>query len=187
MTVCGIPQVRYIPASVPPHRAQPGASAIQRLEMARLAIQDQPGLIVDDQEVGRSGRSFTVDTLESLQRDWPQTDFSLIIGLDALLGFDNWHRRQRILEIVDIIAMIRPGWKQPEPLPDWWQPVAGENDGRGSAETTVFSAGDIRLLQIEPSPISATLIRQSIRAKSDPVDWLNPEVWEYIKTHKLYE
>ncbi len=151
--------------------------------MVQLAIHNEPGLIVDDREIARSGHSFTVDTITSLQREFPRTTFSLILGLDALLGLDRWHRWQRLLEMTDIIAMVRPGWELPDPLPDWWEHVsAGDPE-----DLFEFGGSKITLLAIAPNPVAATRIRASIRAKEDVGKWLHPAVWKFIKTHNLYE
>ena len=59
--------VRLVPAGDPPHRAAPVATAAHRLAMVELAIEGIPGLEVDAREIDRPGRSYTVDTLQSLR------------------------------------------------------------------------------------------------------------------------
>src|SRR5690242_19933398 len=60
----GLREVRLVPASDPPHRAAPQASARDRVAMLNLAVRDFPGLVVDPREIERGGKSYTVDTLE---------------------------------------------------------------------------------------------------------------------------
>ena len=51
------------------HRDQPETPADLRLAMLRAAVQGRPSLKVDARELGREGPSYTVDTLQELQRD----------------------------------------------------------------------------------------------------------------------
>jgi len=178
MERCNLDQVRYLPASIPPHRSLPGVSAEQRLEMVKIALDDEPAMIIDDQELRREGRSYTFDTVQTLQQQFPQSRFSLILGLDALLGFDRWHRWQELLGLIDIIAMVRPGWQPPDPLPDWWR-----DEIKHDTPDTV----KIKLVDIDPVDISATRIRQGIADGDDMGAFLHPGVWQYIQTHGLYE
>src|SRR6185437_625192 len=58
----GLAEVRFLPTGSPPHRAQLYSSAELRLKMVAAAVADQPGFLVDDREVRRSGVSYSVDT-----------------------------------------------------------------------------------------------------------------------------
>src|SRR5678815_3643195 len=52
-------EVRFMPGGTPPHRAVPQVTAGQRLDMARLALGDNPLFKIDDREVRRSGPGYT--------------------------------------------------------------------------------------------------------------------------------
>jgi len=58
-------RVLLIPAGRPPHRRAAVADATQRLEMCRLAIDEDRVFEVSDVEVRRGGISYTADTLRS--------------------------------------------------------------------------------------------------------------------------
>src|SRR5262245_62169867 len=88
----GLAAVRFVPAGDPPHRAAPVARAMHRLAMVELAIAGHPGLEVDAREVSRRGRSYTVDTLAALRDEEPRRALALIVGADAFLGLERWHR-----------------------------------------------------------------------------------------------
>ena len=62
-------EVRFMPGGTPPHRAAPQVTAGHRLDMARLAVGDNPLFKVDDREVRRSGPGYTFDTLTELRRE----------------------------------------------------------------------------------------------------------------------
>ncbi|MEM9058216.1 MAG: nicotinate-nucleotide adenylyltransferase, partial [Pseudomonadota bacterium] len=88
-----------------------------RVAMVRAAVAQQPGFAVDDRELRRAGPSYTVDTLESLRDERPDTPLCLIVGMDAFLGLPTWHRWQRVLEFAHVIVAHRPGWQAPDSGP----------------------------------------------------------------------
>lgn len=75
--------VRLIPSAEPPHRAEPVATAQQRVALLQLAIKNNPRFVVDDRELHRKGPSYTVDTLYSLKQEFPDSSFYLMLGTDA--------------------------------------------------------------------------------------------------------
>ena len=106
-------EVRFIPCGDPPHRGVTFAPAALRLDMVRLATQDEPGFIVDDRELQREGPSYSIDTLASLREEFPGRSLCLITGMDAFLGLPTWHRWDEILDFAHIVVAHRPGWRAP--------------------------------------------------------------------------
>ena len=101
-----------IPAGIPPHKAMPegSASAGQRLEMTRLAGEqlDLGGQVqVLDLELKREGRSFTVDTLETLKEQYPGDELWLLMGTDMFLTLQAWKDPEKILSLAGIAAFGR--------------------------------------------------------------------------------
>ena len=101
-----------IPAGIPPHKAMPegSASADQRLEMTRLAGEqlDLGGKVqVLDLELKREGRSFTVDTLETLKEQYPDDELWLLMGTDMFLTLQAWKDPEKILSLAGIAAFGR--------------------------------------------------------------------------------
>ena len=179
----GLAKVIYLPTAIPPHRPQPGASANHRLAMARIALADEAHFEVDDSELKRPGPSYTIDTLQSLHRRHPKRCYALIIGLDAVLGLETWHRWQALQRSVHIIAVGRPGWSLPQPLPQWWQSARVES----SAALRRSAAGKILFVEAAPVPISATLVRERIAAGEDIGHLTPPGVFDYIRENHLYD
>ncbi len=173
--------ITYLPAARPPHRRPPHAAAAHRLEMARIATAAEPRFSVCDLELKRRGRSYTIDTVHALQRQNPRRRYALILGLDALLGLENWHRWQALRLSAHIIAIARPGVQAPQP-PAWWQAAEVES----SAELHRARAGKILFSHTAPSPISATEVRARLSASEEVGDWLPRGVGDYIRAHGLY-
>ena len=105
--------VLFLPSSGPPHRRAPIASAAQRLQMVRLAVEGQPGFSVDDREIARGGVSYMVDTLVSLRSELGDTPLCLILGMDAFLGLDRWHRWHDLPGLTHFAVGHRPGSELP--------------------------------------------------------------------------
>lgn len=105
----GLAQVRLIPSARPPHRDPPVASPGQRAKWIRVSVLGEPGLILDNRELLRDGPSYTVDTLAELRAELPDTPLCLAMGNDVFGALDQWHQWQRLLELVHLIVVPRPG------------------------------------------------------------------------------
>jgi nicotinate-nucleotide adenylyltransferase len=165
-------RVILIPASIPPHKPvedEPGAG--HRLRLCQLAVQDDDRFEVSDLERRRDGPSYTVDTLELLKAETPNTELFLILGGDIAAGLPSWHRVKRVLELATPAIAKR----------------------RGTARTAVAQAlsdvpgGDrARFFQMPPVGVSSTMIRQRVAA-GQPIRYLVPDrVVDYIQRHHLY-
>lgn len=179
VTITGLDELHVIPSSVPPHRGQPVASASQRLDMVRIALASEARMVADSRELRRSGSSYTVDTVAEMRSEYPDSRFSIILGLDAALELDRWHRWRELLDMVDVLVMVRPGWSLPAKLPQWWDNATGESPPG-------VSTGKIHYVEITPMNVSATRIRDRLRAGEDVSEFLHPEVLDYIRKNELY-
>ena len=81
--VCSLDGILLLPAGDPPHK-QRQTGRFDRLKMAKLAAETQPGMTVSDVEVMREGTTFTVDTLTQLHEQQPGVEWVYIIGADTV-------------------------------------------------------------------------------------------------------
>lgn len=176
--------VHLIPCYEPVHRRAPIATPQTRLEMVKVAIQNEPTLIADDIEIMRKGPSYTIDTLIALQERHPQTPLALIIGIDAFLEFAHWHRYQEILQYAHIIVANRPAYQ----LPSTGLIADLLRDHLQEDKTIIHtrSAGCIFLHEISLLEISASAIRKQIAMTQNPRYLLPDTVYEYIQSHHIY-
>ena len=180
----GLNQVRFIPAGQPPHRETPYASTPQRLSMLRTAIDDQPGFVVDERELRREGPSYMVDTLASLREEVGQTPLCLILGYDAFLGLPGWHQWNSLIELAHLVITHRPGWNHDE-LDDALQSLVKQCE-TGVERLSEQAAGGLLFVPVTQLDISATIIREQIRAGQD-IRYLLPDtVYRIIREQKLY-
>jgi nicotinate-nucleotide adenylyltransferase len=103
-------QVVFIPAADPPHK--PLAEEVSfdlRARMVQQAIADNPLFGFSDIETRRSGKSYTVHTLQILQQERPDDELYFIIGSDSFLELGLWHRYDEIFALASLVVVERPG------------------------------------------------------------------------------
>jgi nicotinate-nucleotide adenylyltransferase len=98
-----------VPASLPPHRDRPLASALDRFAMVGLAVAEQPQFVASDIEMKREGPSFTVDTLSSLRAGCPSCELVLIVGSDTYPEMRGWRDAERVFALSQVAVVARPG------------------------------------------------------------------------------
>ena len=162
----GLGEVRFVPAARPPHRAAPETPAELRVAMLEAAVADEPRFVVDRRELDRPGPSYTVDTLESLAQDFPQSTLCLLLGMDAFLGLPKWHRWTALLDLAHIVVAHRPGSR----LPDGGELGALLRARRTASAADLASAraGRIHVEPVTQLDISASGLRAAVRAGHDP-------------------
>jgi nicotinate-nucleotide adenylyltransferase len=159
-------EVPLLPASVPPHRAPPLATAAQRVAILRAALQGQSRLTLDTRELDREGPSYTIDTLHELRAEQGQRPLVLLLGADAFAGLASWHRWRELFEAAHLGVLSRPGVAAR--LPDVLErEVAGRRIADASA-LRALPAGKVVELAVTPLEISATRIRELLAAGRDP-------------------
>lgn len=80
----------------------------QRLALAREALRNEPHIHARDDEFRMLKPSYTWQTLQTLTKEHPDKQFTLIIGADNWLAFDRWARPDYILSHFDIAVYARP-------------------------------------------------------------------------------
>jgi len=166
-------EVRFIPSGDPPHRGETYASAEQRLEMVAAATRNEARFVVDDRELQRAGPSYTVDTLASMRAEQPDVPMGLILGMDAFLGLDRWHRWDELLDFAHIVVAHRPGWRAPD-----YGPLGELIEAHGTHRVEDLHeapANRIHIHAVTQLEISSTEIRELVMAGRDP-RFLMPDV-----------
>ncbi len=170
----GLSGVILVPAGRPMSRVNRGiTTAEHRLAMLRLAVQGKPGLAVSTIEIERTGPTYTVDTLNALNRKYgAEAGIYFILGWDSLAQLPEWREPARLVKMCRLVAVPRPGCPRPDI-------EALEHDIPGITEKLI-------ILEKPYIDISATMIKETV-ARGRSIDHLVPGlVAEYIKKHKLY-
>ncbi len=163
----GLARVLFIPTGEPPHKPQGRASAEDRCRMTELAVAENPAFAVSRIEIDRPGRSYTVETLRDLHAQYPETDFTFIIGADMALDFHRWRDPEGILAQAAVVAITRPGYDLAQ-------------------LATLPTAGRITPLDAPGLYLSSTDLRARVR-EGRSIRYLVPAaVREYIEERGLY-
>ena len=163
-------QVLLIPSAQPPHKAitYELAKSCHRLGMCQAVSHADPLFEVEPIELARTGPSYTIDTArEFARRGWGRV--SWLIGADMLRILPKWHKPDELLREVDFVIARRPG-----SVIDW------------DALPAKFRVLRANVVDAPLIDISATEIRQRVRA-GRPIRYLVPaEVEQYIRENHLY-
>jgi len=104
----GLDELRFVPARAGHRKGAPAAPPGARLEMLREMLRGT-AFAVDCTELERDSPSYTAETLEALSGREPGAAWALVVGMDQALGFGDWRRPARILELASVAAAGRPG------------------------------------------------------------------------------
>lgn len=130
----------------------------ERLAAVSKAIKDIPHVKASDFEFSLPRPSYTANTLRELQKAYPDTDFTLIIGEDNIAIFDRWREYEFILANFRIFVYPRR-----ENLSDEGLIVKRSNspqDGLTTKWSNSVAVKEIRYLSEAPLfDISSTQIR----------------------------
>jgi nicotinate-nucleotide adenylyltransferase len=104
-------KILFVPSYSPPHKLYSQvALPTQRYEMVEIALEKNRNFSASDIEIAREGKSYTIDTINTLMGIYPGSQLYLIIGLDNLMDFSDWKSPNDIISKVELVVMNRPGY-----------------------------------------------------------------------------
>ncbi len=167
----------FIPAALSPFKIDDDrslyASAEERLQMARLAIRQNPVFNVEDVELVKGGVSYSIDTISYFKNKFPEADLFLLIGTDQAVDFKKWKSWEEILKTVQLCVVRRPKALK----------------GNTEVEITEELKSGFKKPQWIDAPlmeISATEIRERVLHKKSIRFVVPRNVEEYIFKNNLY-
>ncbi len=105
-----IDTVVFIPAREPVHKTlEYGVNAEDRLTMLNSAITGNPAFEVSRIELDSELPSYTVLTLEKMLTQRKDDSFFLVIGADSYNQLSIWREYTKILQLVQVVVLRRPG------------------------------------------------------------------------------
>ena len=119
----------------------------------------------EDAEINRKGLSFTVDTLEHLSGRNPGAQLFLLLGEDALAGFDQWRSPGRIRELATVAAMRRGG---------------------ADGQRIEVKTPELLTISTRRVDVSSTEIRERLRAGKSIKGFVPESVERFIDARGLY-
>lgn len=145
-----------------------------RLALVNIAIENNKKLKASSIEFDLPKPSYTIDTLVYIQEKHPEHSFSIIMGEDNLRSFHKWKNYEQILENHTIYVYPR---------------VSTSTEKKSTSETsTLKKHPKITICSNAPvMKISASYIRNAIKAKKDVQYLLTEPVFKYVKEMHFYE
>ncbi len=138
--------------------------AADRMAMTTMAVAGLEGVSASSLEIDRGGPSFTVETLEQLRVQEPESEFFLIVGADAASGLSTWKRSGELPALATLVIVDRPGTPVVDD-PIGWQVIHVLGPGIDIASRDLREQGELGTMNSEA---------------------LLPEVRDYISEHGLY-
>jgi nicotinate-nucleotide adenylyltransferase len=137
---------------------------VLRFEMVKIAIDKESKFIASDIEFGMPVPSYTIDTLNLLEREYPDDTFIILMGSDGLETFDQWKNYKKLIQRFTRYIY---------PREDYVVDNLNEIDNAKFYKAPKFD-------------ISSTKIRESVASGSDVKSLLPDKVYEFIKDKGLY-
>ncbi len=181
-------QVFLLPAARSPLKNSTTADH-HRLAMLQLALQDYPGLQLDDRELHRPPPSYSIDTLRELRADVGDAESLVwVIGADTLADLARWKDWQALTTLAHLLVIDRPGnqWPNSGPVAEWLDALPTVKEAN---QLQCRPHGWLAQIALTPQPFSSTAIRCALAARvpdSPKPQGLADSVWQYIIDNHLY-
>jgi nicotinate-nucleotide adenylyltransferase len=161
----GLDKLFFVPAAQSPFKTENKiAPAEIRLKLLRLALAGKTNCEIDEQEIKRSGISYSIKTLRDYAKRFQKAELFYLIGADNISKLNEWREANELAKLAKFVAIPRPG----ESAAEFPKPFCG------------------RILKGFPIEVSSSQIRARVKAGL-PIENLVPSfVAEAIRAAKLY-
>jgi nicotinate-nucleotide adenylyltransferase len=206
---CDLGRVYFVPTNAPPHKpSQPVASYFHRYAMTALATEGEKALVpslleapgefvLQDKKSAKgsvaSTPNYSIDTIRKLKQGLKKIDrLFFLIGIDAFKDIAKWRDAEALFAECAFVVASRPGYSLADvagALPENLRPRAEVTKpfSRQPAKGDLVLPGvTLHLLDSVNQKISATEIREAVRAKRPIKKYVSESVEEYIKKEGLY-
>ena len=103
--------VIFVPSHFPIWKVE-SAPIENKLEMIRLAIEEEPRFYIDEFEL-HTGKSFnySIDTVKYFKKKYPNDTLFYLVGADQVNRFHEWKSPEELSSLAHIIYLPRPGFE----------------------------------------------------------------------------
>ena len=183
----GYDSVVFIPAYISPHKKNVDmASPDDRTAMLSASIRSDRRFSLEDCELRRSGVSYTMDTIDDMERRYrPTGKFGLIIGEDLISGFPTWHDIDVLVSRVDLILAARPGFFASFPYPH--RRLDNPPLNVSSSDIRLRIAGGLSWRYLVPDAVRRRVEEQGLYGFSSTPRSFEREIAEAVEEHAARE
>lgn len=137
-----------------------------RFEMTKALVAGISGLRADDREIRRGGPTFTVDTLEEILGEEPDSEIFLIVGADTANRLETWHRASDVVRLSTIVIVNR--------------------DNSTNAAPGFLRDAKVVNVSMDPVDVSSSAIREAV-ARGESINSLtSSSVASIVRDRSLY-
>lgn len=145
-----------------------------RFNMLNLICKCNPKFEVSNIEFNSSRQPYTFETMQAMQKKFPEYEIRLIIGTDNLRELNTWYEIEKMLKQFKITVFARDEDNIEEII---------KNHDLLSKYSSSFIIANISLR----TNLSSTFVRDEIKNKRSVKYLLPDEIIDYIKENNLYE
>ena len=102
-----IDQVWFIPSAVPPLKSDTMFTFEQRVELLKEAIKDNEKFVVYEGDLNENEKSYTILLVQKLLNQFPDYNFSFLIGADNVVNLQKWFEYEKLLDMIQFIVIDR--------------------------------------------------------------------------------
>lgn len=169
-----VEKIIFVPVNSKYQKSEALLSNEHRYNMLKLVCEQNENFEVSDIELKSDRPLYTIETLNILQKQYPNNEIVFTTGTDNLREFDTWHEAEQIVRNFKILVLERDE----------------DNMDDIIALNPFLSANKSSFIKVKEnirSNLSSTFVRDKIR-RGKSIRYLIPdEVYRYIKENKLYE
>jgi len=157
-----------MPANRSPFKKENPTDGKHRVEMLKRAFPEMKNVLISTWELERPGPSYTIDTVRYLYTFYDSIKtLYILVGMDQMAQIKKWKSLDEMIKMgVIFVVFPRKGYD------------SSDIDSK-IKKYCLFIDGPIL-------DISASSLREKIKAGEDVSNQIPPAVWEYIKKNNLY-
>lgn len=169
-----IDKVIFVPVNIKYEKNEAIISSEDRYNMLKMVCDKNENFEVSRLEIDSDRPLFTIETLDILQKEYPEHQILFATGTDNLKEFDTWEGADKITGKYKVLIFERDT--------DKMEDIIASNPFLKANKDTF-----IKLKENTRTNLSSTFARSKLR-EGKSIRYLTPdEVYNYIKENKLYE
>ncbi len=142
----------FVPCCIPVHKDELKFSSAERLQMIKIALERYPSIELDEREIKRGGKSFTIDTLNELKNIYTDSPICLIIGMDSYLSIKSWKDWKKFSQLAHLVVLKREGYNGENVLLESFQKTSDADQLKSQKNGLLFFS-NTPLIEVSSSDI----------------------------------
>jgi nicotinate-nucleotide adenylyltransferase len=168
----------FVPCCIPVHKDELKFSSAERLQMIKIALERYPSIELDEREINRGGKSFTIDTLNELKNIYTDSPICLIIGMDSYLSIKSWKDWKKFSQLAHLVVLKREGYNGENVLLESFQKTSDADQLKSQKNGLLFFS-NTPLIEVSSSDI-----RSKISDNQNLDDLLPQNIIDYLQLNE---